>query len=201
MKDLTKDIDELKQKYRRIFLKTGEELGKRIEQLEHDNFKKFFEEEITDELYEKWHRIIKLKENFSCTNCGACCKLACSEFSPQELLSKSQNKDNFATQFTKTFVPYENKEEAKEIYPEYFELLKTQNTQDVYFYHCPKVKNNLCPDYQNRPQICKDFPDNPLAFLPKTCGYWDWKKQTEEIALEIQATGEIINYYKQKLNN
>ena len=66
-----------------------------------------------------------------------------------------------------------------------------------YFYHCPKVtKDNLCSDYENRPQICKDFPDNSIGFLPLKCAFQDWKKEVQQLALEIKAVTEIFEYYK-----
>ena len=53
-------------------------------------------------------------------------------------------------------------------------MLIDNNESGYYFYHCPRVtKDNRCPDYENRPQICRDFPDNPLAFLPLSCGFMD----------------------------
>ena len=91
----------------------------------------------------------------------------------EELKKKAKNGDNFATQFTSIFVPYKDENEAKQIYPEYFELLSERlEGEKVYFYHCPKLtKENRCSDYENRPGICRDFPDNPLGFLPGPCGF------------------------------
>jgi len=201
MSDLSTDIDDLKHKYRKIFLKTSEEISQRIEELEHCDFSKFFNENIVKEIYGKWMGILKYREHFNCAGCAACCKLACSEFSPQELKEKAQNNDNFATQFISVFVPYEDENEAKKVYPEYFELLKEKaQSEKVYFYHCPKVtKYNLCPDYENRPQICRDFPDNPIGLLPKTCGYNRWKEKVETEALTLRAMSEIVDFYKNKL--
>lgn len=200
MSNLSTDIDDLKQKYRRIFLKTSEEISQRIEKLNHCDFNKFFNEDIVREIYDKWAEIIEYRKSFECAGCAACCKLACSEFSPSELQEKAQNGDNFASQFLSVFIPYEDEKKAKKVYPEYFEMLneKAQN-EKVYYYHCPKVtKFNLCPDYENRPQICRDFPDNPISFLPKTCGYNKWKAKVETKALELRAMSEIIEFYKNK---
>lgn len=202
MNDLSTDIDDLKQKYRRIFLKASEEISLKIESLKPEECSNFLTKDIVKEIYEKWVNIIQYKEHFDCAGCAACCKLACSEFSPEELKQKAQNGDNFATQFTSVFVPYEDENEARKVYPEYFELLQEKaQGEKVYYYHCPKVtKYNLCPDYENRPQICKNFPDNPISFLPKTCGYNRWKQKVETTALTLRATSEIVEFYKKKLN-
>lgn len=230
MSDLSVDVNNLKKQYREIFLKSNDDILHQIEKLkpkcvkctENCNFKQdIFEElsgscvfkkwqkevrsllkgDITQKLYEQWINIIEHRKNFKCTGCATCCKLACSEFSYDELKEKALKGDNFASQFVSVFVPYESEEIARAIYPEYFELLAEKaDGEKVYFYHCPKVtENNRCPDYENRPQICKDFPDNPLSFLPKPCGYNKWKSEVELTALKVQALLEIIEFYKSKI--
>lgn len=203
MSDLSTELDNLKLKYREIFIKTGKEINSMLENVNPENQLQFLIENILKETLEKWLNIFEYRKSFSCLGCASCCKLACSEFAPHELIDKSKNGDIFAKQFLSIFIPYENEEEAEKIYPEYFELLKNRAPgEKVYFYHCPKVtEDNRCPDYENRPQICKDFPDNPIAFLPKSCGFNKWKEEVEEKALKLQATFEIIDFYKQKLNN
>lgn len=194
------DIENLKKNYREIFLKTSEEFNLRLEKVKPEELSKFLNEDILKEIWQKWLKILEYRKNFSCRNCAACCKLACSEFSPLELEQKAQNADNFAAQFTSIFVPYENEEDARKIYPEYFELLSAKaQGEKVYFYHCPKVtEDNKCPDYENRPQICRDFPDNPIGLLPKTCGYSQWKQEVEPIALMLHSLLEIVDFYKKK---
>jgi Fe-S-cluster containining protein len=203
MSSLSIEIDNLKSKYREIFMKASEEIELRLEKIPAETQKEFLEEILLKEVFEKWLKIISHKTNFSCAGCAACCKLACSEFSPDELKQKAQNDDNFAQQFLSVFIPYETEEEAQKIYPEYFELLKIKAPNEkIYFYHCPKVtKENRCPYYENRPQICRDFPDNPIGFLPKTCGFNKWKQDVEDSALKLRAAFEIIDFYKQKLNS
>ena len=129
-------------------------------------------------------------------SCGVCCKFAVSEFSPEQLALKAQNGDNYALQFLETFVPYGSVDEARKIYPEYVEFLLKIADGKAYFYHCPKVtEDNRCPDYENRPQICRDFPDNPLAFLPKSCSFTTWKLKSESVCLKLNAEKEIIDFY------
>ena len=78
-------------------------------------------------------------------------------------------------------------------------MLEENNQSGYYFYHCPKVtEDNKCPNYENRPQICKDFPDNPIAFLPPLCGFKDWKLKSELISLKLNAESEITNIKKIK---
>ena len=220
MKNLRASVKNLRVKYREIFLQSANEIEKRIDALKPNGAKTIFDKydktsdgykwqqdvlnmlegDISKEIYRKWSEILAYREQFSCVGCATCCKLACSEFPYDQLLEKAKNGDKFAKQFTSVFIPYETKDEAKKIYPEYIKMLDNSKEGDVYFYHCPKVDgNNRCSDYENRPQICRDFPDNPLALLPKKCGYNKWKEEIEPIALMLHSMLEIVEFYKEKI--
>lgn len=201
MSNLSSDINKLKKKYREIFLATNEALKEKLEKVKPEDVSKFLDVEVLKKVCEKWTKILDYRKNFACNGCATCCKLACSEFSYTQLLEKAKNNDNFAKQFTSVFVPYEESEEPEKIYPEYFDLLKKElDNEKVYFYHCPKLTSeNRCSDYENRPEICKCFPDNPLSLLPKTCGYAKWKEEVEPTALMLHALVELVEFYKEKL--
>ena len=158
------------------------------------------ENDISKEIYRKLNEVMAYRSMFKCSGCATCCNLACSEFSPEQLAQKAQNGDKFASQFLSIFIPYESKEEARKVYPEYIKLLEDNGETDVYFYHCPKLtEDKRCSDYENRPQICKDFPDNPLSFLPKSCGYKAWKDEIEPITLMLHSMIEIVEFYCEKI--
>ena len=222
MEDLAEKITNMRRKYREIFLTTVDAIKQRVEELRPENLKgdifdtyaknsdgekwqiavlDMFENDISHEIYRKWNEILAFRQNFSCKGCATCCNLACSEFSPEQLKKKAKNGDRFAAQFISIFIPYNTKEEAKKIYPEYIKLVEdTLEDENVYFYHCPKLNDcNRCSDYENRPQICRVFPDNPLSILPESCGYYEWRLQVEPVALMLHSMMEIIDYYKQKI--
>ena len=221
MADLSKTLRNIKQKYREIFLKSVDAIQGRVDELKpedlmggiFDTFERnskgekwqiavldMFENDISHEIYRKWQEILAYRKNFHCNGCATCCNLACSEFSPEELKTKAEKGDNFASQFTKIFVPYKSREDAEKIYPEYLKLLSGTLDEDVYFYHCPKLSEcKRCTDYENRPQICRDFPDNPLSILPESCGFYQWRLEVESAALMLHAMVEIIDYYKQQI--
>lgn len=221
MSKLYSSVENLRKEYREIFSKTAEEIQRRVDEIKPESvqgeiFDEFpegsdgrkwqtavldmFENDISKEVYRKFQEILAYRENFHCAGCATCCNLACSEFSPEELRQKAENGDNFAKQFTSIFIPYESKEEARKIYPEYIQMLEDNKEEDVYFYHCPKLtKDNRCSDYENRPQICRDFPDNPLSILPNSCGYKKWKEEIEPVTLMLHSMLEIIQYYKENI--
>ena len=223
MSDLNNTINSLRKEYREIFLKSAEEIKTKVEAIRpkglkgeiFDKYEKdsdgylwqkntldLLQNNISKEIYRKLNEILAYRTKFKCVGCATCCNLACSEFSPEELKQKAQNGDNFAKQFLSVFIPYNSKEEARKVYPEYIELLEKNKEYDVYFYHCPKLtEDKRCSDYENRPQICRDFPDNPLSILPDTCGYKKWKEEVEPIALMLHSMVEIIDFYCAKINS
>lgn len=218
---LTAEYDRLKNDYREIFLKTAGEVRAEVESVRPEGFVGdiFKTYKVGSEGF-KWQQAVlsmldirycgyrksglrqiqAYRDECNCINCGVCCKFAVSEFSMDELRLKAENGDNYASQFLSVFVPYDDMSEVEKIYPEYIQMLKDNGESGYYFYHCPKVtEDNLCSDYENRPQICKDFPDNPIAFLPKNCGFKDWKLKSESVSLKLNAEAEIINFYKVKI--
>ena len=140
------------------------------------------------------------KNNYSCNQCASCCKLATSEYSYAQLKQRAMRGDKFSQDFVSVFVPYESEEDAKNANPEYFELLNKVVEEDkIYYYYCPKLSGNLCSDYENRPDICKDFPHNPLKLLPSKCSFNDWKNEIAHEAMLLKAKVDIIEFYKEKL--
>lgn len=222
MDDLGAQFDNLKLRYREVFLECAENVHSEVLKLRPDGVSgdifdvyednsdgKFWQFRVLELLKTKLssdienglNKIKELRKMTGCVGCGVCCRLACSEFSPSELYEKAKNGDNYASQFIKTFVPYGSEDEVSKIFPQYLAMLKNRKEEGYYFYHCPKVtEDNRCPDYDNRPQICRDFPDNPLAFLPVSCGYNGWKLKSEYLSLKMNALAEIINFYIENLN-
>ncbi len=221
MGNLYSTVENLRTEYREIFMKCAEEIQKKIEDkrpqgVEGDICQNFpdgsdgkrwqsevldmLENDVSKEVYRKFRELLAYRNTFNCVGCATCCNLACSEFSPEELKRRAENGDNFAKQFTSIFIPYESKEDARKIYPEYIQMLEENKEDEVYFYHCPKLtKDNKCSDYENRPQICRDFPDNPLSILPVSCGYKKWKDEVEPVTLMLHSMIEIVQYYKENI--
>lgn len=160
------------------------------------------ENKISREIYEKIQVIEEKRKNFTCARCTSCCKLASSEYSYDELKTRAKNGDKFSEEFVSIFVPYESIEEPRKIYPDYIALLeeKFEDQTQLHFYYCPKLgENGLCTDYENRPNICRDFPNNPLVALPLKCSYNVWKEEVEITSLTLHALIDIIGFYKERL--
>lgn len=160
------------------------------------------ENQISKDIYERIQIIEKRRQTYSCACCSSCCKLASSEYSFEELKQRAKNGDVFSKEFISVFVPYDSVDTAQKLYTDYVKLLREHfKDNELYFYYCPKLgPNGLCTDYENRPNICRDFPNNPLVALPLKCSYNEWKQEVEITALTLHALIDIIGYYKQKIN-
>lgn len=144
--------------------------------------------------------ILDKKSNYTCSQCAACCKLATSEYSYEQLKQRALRGDKFSEDFVSVFVPYKTEDEAKNANPEYFELLnKLLENDKIYYYYCPKLEGNLCSIYENRPNICKEFPHNPLKLLPSSCAFNAWRNEVSHQAMLLKAKVDIIAFYKSKL--
>ena len=235
MEDLNSQYEQLKSKYRDIFIEAAQSIRNEIEKFKPDvncktcsidkNCKiekvdifldfpercpyrewqsktlSFLGGEYKQKLKNIYKRIMAARDMYSCNKCGDCCRLAVSEFSPIQLRQKAMRGDKFAKQFLSVFVPYESEEKAKEALPDYFNLLDTLDLDTRnYYYYCPKLVDNMCSDYENRPDICKEFPANPLKLLPPSCSFCKWREEVNKMAMSLQARIDIIDFYKQKLS-
>lgn len=160
------------------------------------------ENKISRDVYDKIQLIEKRRDCFECGKCSACCKLASSEYSFEELKERAKNGDKFSQEFVSIFIPYESKEEPRKIYPDYIALIeeKFADQTEIYFYHCPKLgEDGLCTYYEKRPDICRVFPSNPLVALPVDCSFKGWKDEVEITGLTLHALIDIVGFYKEKL--
>lgn len=161
----------------------------------------FLNGEYKQKLKNAYKMIMDKKEESVCNKCGACCRLAVSEYSYSQLQQKAARGDKFSQDFVSVFVPYNSEEEAKAANPDYFKLVdELAEDIKVYYYYCPKLKDNICTDYENRPNLCKDFPNNPLKFLPSGCSYNSWKNEIAKQSMLLKAKTDIIEFYKNKLS-
>jgi len=159
----------------------------------------FLNGEYKQKMKNTYNAIMDKKNTYSCNQCGDCCRLAVSEYSYEQLKQRAFRGDKFSEDFISVFVPFETEEDAKNANPEYFDTLSDLVEDKTYYYYCPKMKDNLCSDYENRPNICKEFPHNPLKLLPSRCSYNAWRQEIAKMAMLLKAKTDIIDFYKQKL--
>ncbi len=144
-----------------------------------------------------------------CKMCGQCCRCASPSVASVELEERSKNKeDAFARDFFSIFIPYKSLEEAGKINPEVVERsLKVAShpnskvkPEDVVFYHCKYIsEDNKCKIHQDRPQLCRDYPDNPFLVFAQGCSYEKWSKNCKKKYYLLKEELDKLKEYKQEL--
>jgi len=164
-----------------------------------------------------------------CKMTGQCCKCASPSIPAVKLFQKAAEGDEFAREFFSIFIPYKNIEEARKVNKGIVERsLNACNNpknkisaKELVFYHCRYISNdNKCLVYEDRPQLCRDFPDTPFLIFAPGCAYEGWaqeckirykelqenlkalkqqKKELEELKFQQKALKKA--YYIQKINN
>ena len=199
MDKLKEHYENLIKQYREIFVTVLNTMQGEINQLKHEEIDNYLNVEVETHLNLQRKLIKERRNNYSCKMCGACCRLAISEFSPTELLQKSLNGDKYAKEFISVFTPYNDESEAEKQFKLYVDLIN-ETGEKVYYYHCNKVtEDNKCSDYENRPSICRDYPDNPIQMLHPTCAYFGWHESIQKIVLTIKAITEIREHFRNEL--
>ena len=195
MDNLKEHYEQLVKRYREIFVSVLSAMQGEISSLKPEEVKNYLEVEVEKHIQFQRNLILERKKNFHCKMCGAYCRLAISEFSPVELLDKASRGDNYAKEFIATFKPYEHEEDAEKEFRLYVDLIK-ESGEKVYYYHCDKVtEENKCSCYENRPRICRDYPDNPIQMLHPTCSFIGWHESIQTIVLTIRAMTEIRQHF------
>ena len=76
---------------------------------------------------------------------------------------------------------------------------KEVNVENLVFYHCSFLSdNNKCLIYEDRPNLCREFPDSPLLVLAPGCAYEKWAADCKEKHFKLK---EERLKYKEELES
>jgi Fe-S-cluster containining protein len=160
----------------------------------------------------KWAELLGIPHH-ECKGTGHCCRFSSPSTPGIILIEKAGNGDEFARDYLSVFVPYQSIEEVIKLNPELVEKnLKVlemhkckEVTQDnLVFYHCRYLDdNNRCMVYEDRPSLCREFPDSPLLVLAPGCGYEEWAAKCKEKYFQLkqrikEREQELLNLRYQK---
>lgn len=142
-----------------------------------------------------------------CLMCGRCCRMSTTPLPYEEMKRLAEEGNEGAIDFLDIFEPHESIEEARKldgaIVDNILNCIDESNHKDVTFYHCKFIQdNNYCGNYENRRNLCRNFPSTAWAVAPPGCGYegWLFQKQ-EEIKQKVRKWKESIVELKAELNN
>ena len=155
----------------------------------------------------KWEETFGVKFP-KCKMTGYCCSMASPSVPPGVLLKKAAEGDSFARDFLNLFQAYKSREEAYAIAPELVDKTlsyasrsnKYQSSDQVVFYRCRFLKGkNQCQVYEDRPQLCRDYPDSPFLVVPPGCAYEQWSNECKKKYYELKEELNNLKALKEKL--
>ncbi|MEW5822374.1 MAG: YkgJ family cysteine cluster protein [Cyanobacteriota bacterium] len=156
----------------------------------------------------KWEKYLGIKFP-ECNMTGQCCRMASPSEPAIELLKRAAKGDSFARDFLCLFQPYESLEHAKEVNPELVERVlsvasrskKYKSTTQVVFYKCRYLEGkNRCLVYEDRPLLCRTYPDTPFLAIAPGCAYEEWSKECKKKYKELrERLKELIKLQKMLL--
>lgn len=132
-----------------------------------------------------WEEKFNIKKPDTCNRTAICCQMA-TALSPWEKLFTAKNNPS-SKDFFSIFLPYPKKEMAREKFPDVYymslEVAKSRpntNIEDLYFYYCRFLSPpDFCLIYEDRPSLCRGFPESPFDSISIRCGYFKWAKQCQ----------------------
>jgi Fe-S-cluster containining protein len=114
----------------------------------------------------------------ACDRSGECCRGATQVAPWQTLVVNAAQGNQTARDFLNQFIPYPHLEAAKASAPHAVEASfaiaeqRGNPSDEIVFYHCRYLKGQSeCQIYEDRPELCRDFPESPFGAIPKCCGY------------------------------
>ncbi|EKE02130.1 MAG: hypothetical protein ACD_20C00421G0004 [uncultured bacterium] len=143
-----------------------------------------------------------------CKMTGNCCRFSSPSTPGTVLLKRAAENDGFARDYLSIFIPYLNIEEVKELNKELFEknleVIEKQkcdkvNLDNFVFYHCRFIGNDgKCMIYEDRPGLCREFPDSPYLVFAPGCAYEEWSQECKEKYAQLK---EDVKAHKEELKN
>lgn len=140
---------------------------------------------------------------------GNCCRMAIPSSPPIELIRKASKADQFARDFLSIFIPYDSPEIIKQKSPEFYENAlnlakkspKYAGISQLTFYHCRFIGNdNKCMIHEDRPRLCRDYPDTPYLLMHPNCAFKEWslecKSKYKDINTFLDLLKEILKTIK-----
>ncbi len=145
----------------------------------------------------------------SCKMQGCCCRGASPSTPYYTLLEKARDGDTFARNFFSIFIPHLSHEAAREIVPGLVErTLKAaqkdsafKDETDVVFYQCRYIgDDNKCQIWEDRPQLCRAYPDSPYLVFAPGCAFEPWAKVVKEKFEAMKAEIEHLKALREELH-
>jgi len=157
----------------------------------------------------KWSEVFGISFP-DCKMCAQCCRCASPSSPSIELLKRAASDTKFAKDFFSIFIPYLNIEEAEKINSIIVKktVKAAENPEnkvsanELVFYHCRYIsEDNKCLIHEDRPALCRNYPDSPFLVFPPDCAYEEWSKNCKEKYNQLQEELKKIQHYKKEIES
>ncbi|WP_373532938.1 YkgJ family cysteine cluster protein [Vampirovibrio sp.] len=157
----------------------------------------------------EWEKLLGVQwPKNQCDQSGECCRGAAQIKPWQNLMAQAANGNPISRAFLNQYQPYPNQEAALNTAPDAVQasteiaLSRGENPENLVFYHCIYLKNrNQCQIYEDRPTLCRDFPESPFGAIPKCCGYTQAKENCLEKASQLRQQLAGLKALKAKMDS
>ncbi|MEW5821856.1 MAG: YkgJ family cysteine cluster protein [Cyanobacteriota bacterium] len=147
-----------------------------------------------------WEEKLNIKKPTSCNRMAYCCKAATS-VKPWIKINNAKINQNLKD-FFNIFYPYYSHEDVKNLMPDAYnacmEIAISRpdiNIEDIYFYKCRFLRQpNNCMIYEDRPTLCRKYPDSPFDSIPITCGYNKWSIDCKQKHIMMQSQLHTLKF-------
>lgn len=134
---------------------------------------------------QEWEKLLGIEwPKNACDQSGECCRGAAQMAPWANLIPQAASGSQTARNFLSQFIPYPSQLDALQHAPSAVEAslevvrLRGEKEEDIVFYHCRYLQGkSTCLVYEDRPNLCREFPESPFGSIPKCCGYFNAKKQ------------------------
>jgi Fe-S-cluster containining protein len=115
----------------------------------------------------------------ACDRSGECCRGA-AQYAPwRNILPLAASGDATARDFLNQYMPYPNIEIARQNAPDgvaaslKIARANGQAEDEIIFYRCRFLTGqNQCQIYEDRPTLCRTYPESPFGAIASCCGYY-----------------------------
>ncbi len=134
-----------------------------------------------------WETLLEMRwPKNACDQSGECCRGAAQSTPWKNLLVQAAQGDPTARAFLNQYQPYPSLEAAIAEAPDAVSASQAiadqrgEQEESLIFYRCIYLQGkNKCQIYEDRPALCREFPESPFGAIPKCCGYYPVKQDCQ----------------------
>lgn len=139
-----------------------------------------------------WEEKLNIKPPAACNRTAICCQVVTSVEPWKKLAVAKANQS--LKDFFNIFIPYQSHGFVINNFPDAYDacmkIVKGRqgvSFDHLYFYYCRFLtRPNICNIYEDRPTLCRNYPESPFDAISKECGYYKWSLECKKAYINMQ---------------